>query len=85
MPKQTIIAFHREGFRLGLNVFPRRDEMLIGFPIVRHDMVNERTLDGLPELFAGHDASGPSDSMEEAFPKSINSNPDPTIVFLCPT
>ena len=30
----------------------------------------------------GYDASVASDNREEAFPKSINSNPDPTIFFL---
>jgi len=48
MSKHTSGAFDGDGFRLGLNMFPCRDEVLLGLPIVRHDLVNERTLDGIP-------------------------------------
>jgi len=82
MSKQTMIAFNGEGCRLGRNVGLWWHKMLIRLPGVRHDLVHERPFDRVPYLVAGHDASGASDSMDEAFPQSINSKPDPTIVFL---
>ena len=85
MSKQTIIAFNREGFRFRLDVGLRWHNVFIGFPIVRHDLGNLRTLNRVPQLLPRYDASGASDSMEKAFSKSINSNPDPAVVFLCPT
>ena len=46
--EQTIVAFDSEGFRLGLYMLLRRNKGLIGLPIVRHDLFNQRTLDGVP-------------------------------------
>ena len=48
MPEQTIVAFDREGLRLGLYVFLWRYEVLTQPPIVRHDLGNQRAFDGVP-------------------------------------
>ena len=85
MAEQAIVAFDREDFRFRLDVFLRWHKVFIGFPIVRHDLGNQRTLNRFPQLLHSYDFSGASDSMEKAFSKSINSNPDPAVVFLCPT
>ncbi len=68
MSKHTMIAFNGEGLRLGLNVALWGHNVLLRLPVVRHTLVNERTVDGVPSLLAGHDTSGASDSMDEAFP-----------------
>ncbi len=85
MAEQAIVAFDSEGFRFRLDVFFRWHEVLIGFPIVRHDLGNQRTLHRIPQLLPSYAPSGASASMEKALSKSINSNPDPAVVFLCPT
>lgn len=85
MSKQAVIPFHGERFRFRLGVFLGWHKVFIGLPIVGHDLSNQRTLNRTPQLFPSYDPSGPSDSMEKAFAKSINSNPDPAIVFLCLT
>jgi len=85
MAEQAIVAFDSEGIRFRLDVFLRWHKVLLGFPIVRHDLGNQRTLNHVPQLLPSYDPSGASASMEKAFFKSINSNPDPAVVFLCPT
>ncbi len=85
MSQQTLVALDCEGIRFRLHRLRRREEVFIRVPIVGHHLRNPWVLDGLPETGSGHDASRASDSSEEAFAKSINSKPDPTVVFLCLT
>ena len=47
MSKQTIGAFNGEGFRLGLSMLLWWNELLLRLPIVRHDLVNQRTMDAI--------------------------------------
>ena len=82
MAEHAIVAFHSEGFHFRADMFLRCHKVLIRFPIARHDLDNQRTLNRVPQLLSSDDSSGASDSMEKAFSKSIDSNPDPTVVFL---
>jgi len=61
MAEHAIIAFDREGFSFRLDVFLRWHNVLIGFPIVRHDLGNPRALNLVPQLLPSYDPSGASD------------------------
>jgi hypothetical protein len=58
--------------------------VLIRFPIVRHDLGNQRTLNRVPQLLPSYDPSGASDSMEKAIPKSINKSRPSSSFFYAP-
>ena len=55
MAKQAIVAFVGEDFSFRLYVFLRRHKFLILFPVVRHALGNQRTLNQLPQLLPKYD------------------------------
>ncbi len=85
VPQQTVVAFRRVGLRLGLRMQRSGNKMLVRLPIICHHRFDSRTLDVRPEPPPRFRVAGAHSAAEEPSPMSINSRPDPAVVFLCPT
>ena len=84
MPEQAVVAFNCIGFSLGLNQEFFRDKFIISLPIVSTHNPFCQILNLLPQLYSCFCSSRTNFTVDEPVPISINSNPDPAIVFFEP-
>lgn len=85
VPQQAVVAFHCVSLRFRLCMQRGRYEMFIRLPIICHHRFDPWPLNGCPKPPPGFRVAGTHNATEEPFPMSINSCPDPAVVFLCPT
>ena len=83
--KEAIISLNRERLRLGLSMLFVGNEGLIRLVIIGHHIAKLFVLYAFPELLSGFCVPLASNATDEFAPISINSNPDPAVVFLFPT
>lgn len=84
MSEKTIIAFYRICFCLGLDQLFFRHKFIISFPIVSTYYPFGKFLNLVPELPPGFSPPCANFTVDEPVPISINSNPDPAVVFFEP-
>ncbi len=84
MPKKTVITFNCIGLLFGLNMLFFWHKLFIGLPIISAYLTFYFVFDFFPELFSCFCSSCANFTIDEFVPISINSNPDPTIVFFEP-
>ena len=85
MTEKTIVPFDCIGFCLRLDMFFFRHKGFIRLPMVCTYLALHFIFDLLPKLFSCLGSPSANFAIDESFPMSINSNPDPTVVFFEPT
>lgn len=84
MSEQAIVAFNGVGFSLGLNQHFFRDKFIVSLPVVSTHNPFRQIFNLLPQLYSCFCSSRTNFTIDEPVPISINSNPDPAIVFFEP-
>lgn len=84
MSEQAIIAFNCKGFSLGLNQKFFRDKFIVGFPVISTYNPFSQIFNLFPQFYSCFCSSRTNFTIDEPVPISINSNPDPAIVFFDP-
>ena len=82
MTKQTIVAFDRERFCFRLDMHVVWDKVFVRLPEISHHKLDLFVFKGVPQFFTGCCATVAQYAVDEFFPISINSKPDPAVVFL---
>ena len=82
--EQAVVTFNGIGFRFGLGVLRSGNKGFIGAPVIGHHISDSQRSYRLPEFLSCGCVPGTQCAVEEASPISINSNPNPAIVFLDP-
>jgi len=84
MPKKTVVPFYSIGLCLGLHQHRFWHKLVISPPIVSTDNAICNMLYLFPQFHSCFCSPGANLTIDEPAPISINSNPDPTIVFFDP-
>lgn len=84
MPQKTIVTLNRKRFCLSLNQLFLRHKFIICLPMVGTHYPFGKPFNLFPELFSSFSSPVANFTVDEPVPISINSNPDPTIVFFWP-
>ena len=84
VPEQAVVSFNRKGFGLGLNKHFFRNKFIVGFPIISKYNPFRHIFNLFPQFYSCFRSSRANFTIDESVPISINSNPDPTIVFFEP-
>ncbi len=82
MSEKTVITFNCISFLFGLYMLASWNKLLIGFPVIRAYYPFGVFHDFYPESVPGFGSPGTNFTVDESVPISINSNPNPTVVFL---
>src|SRR5690606_5967939 len=84
MPEQTVVAFYSVGFSLGLHQQFFRDRFIVSLPVISTYNPFRHIFNLFPQFYSCFRSSRTNFTIDESVPISINSNPDPTIVFFDP-
>ncbi len=84
MPEQTVIAFCCIGFCFCLHQLFLWYKFIIRFPIIGANYPFGNVFDFIPKLLSGFCSSGTNFTVDKSVPISINSNPNPAVVFFEP-
>ncbi len=84
MSEKTVITFNRISFFFGLYMLFPWHKILIGFPVIRTYYPFCVFPDFCPEPFPSFGSPGANFTVDESMPISINSNPNPAVVFFWP-
>ena len=84
MSEKAIITFNCIRFLFGLYMLSLWHKLLIGFPVIRAYYPFGIIPDFRPEPFPCFGSPGANFTVDESVPISINSNPNPAIVFFWP-
>lgn len=84
MPQKTIVTLNRKRFCLTLDQLFPRHKFIIGLPIIGTYYSFGKSFNLFPEFLSSFSSPVANFAVDEPVPISINSNPDPTVVFFCP-
>lgn len=84
MSEKTVITFNCISFFFGLYMLSSWHKLRIGFPIICAYYPFGVFPDFRPEPFPGFGSPGANFTVDESVPISINSNPNPAVVFFWP-
>ena len=84
MSEKTIISFYCIGFCLGLYQLLLWHKLIIRFPVICKNYSSCQFFNILPQFHSCCCSTCANFAIDEPVPISINSNPDPTIVFFDP-
>lgn len=79
--KQAIVALNRIRLSFRLNMQISGHKILVRKPVIGRYLFNPGIPDGIPQFAPGCRAAVAQYAVDEYFPMSINSNPNPAVPF----